>query len=225
MRDDAPPAIHLRKLKLAEALDRLEAQLRAFAGQGRREVLVIHGKGQGSAGRDFGSGPGSAELVRSEPRAGIFLERGAPALGRNRRHRGGAPNMTETENMTIDQIVEPLAQRLGERGFLAGTAALVTGGARRIGRTLCLALAREGATVVVHYRNSESDAAATVLELEAFGGDAYMVQGDLSDPAVAIRGDRRGRRSGRSAPGYPGQQRLGFCPGQPGSAPRSSNGT
>ncbi len=50
VRDDAPPAIHLRKLTLAEALDRLEAQLRAFAGQGRREVLVIHGKGQGSAG-------------------------------------------------------------------------------------------------------------------------------------------------------------------------------
>jgi len=50
VRDDAPPAIHLRKLTLAAALERLEAQLRAFAGQGRREVLVIHGKGQGSAG-------------------------------------------------------------------------------------------------------------------------------------------------------------------------------
>ena len=42
--------------------------------------------------------------------------------------------------MTVDRIVEPLAKRSGERGFLAGTAALVTGGARRIGRTLCLAL-------------------------------------------------------------------------------------
>jgi len=92
--------------------------------------------------------------------------------------------MTETGKMTIDQIVEPLPQRLGERGFLAGTAALVTGGARRIGRTLCLALAQEGATVVVHYRNSESAAADIVLELEAFGGEAYMVQGDLSQPAV-----------------------------------------
>jgi NAD(P)-dependent dehydrogenase (short-subunit alcohol dehydrogenase family) len=93
--------------------------------------------------------------------------------------------MTETDKMTIDQIVEPLAQRLGERGFLAGTAALVTGGARRIGRSVCLALAREGATVVVHYRNSESDAVATVLELEAFGVDAYMIQGDLSQPSAA----------------------------------------
>jgi NAD(P)-dependent dehydrogenase (short-subunit alcohol dehydrogenase family) len=86
--------------------------------------------------------------------------------------------------MTIDQIVEPLPQRLGERGFLAGTAALVTGGARRIGRTLCLALAQEGATVAVHYHTSEAAAAATVLELEAFGGKAYQVPGDLSQPAV-----------------------------------------
>jgi NAD(P)-dependent dehydrogenase (short-subunit alcohol dehydrogenase family) len=105
-------------------------------------------------------------------------------LGGIRRHRGGAPYMTETGKMTIDQIVEPLPQRLGERGFLAGTAALVTGGARRIGRSLCLALAREGATVVVHYWKSESDAEATVLELEAFGGSAFKVKGDLSQPSV-----------------------------------------
>ncbi len=50
VRDDAPPSVHLRKLTIDEAFMRLEAQLRAFAGQGRREVLVIHGKGQGSAG-------------------------------------------------------------------------------------------------------------------------------------------------------------------------------
>lgn len=93
--------------------------------------------------------------------------------------------MTETGDMTIDQVVEPCSQRLGERGFLAGTAALVTGGARRIGRALCLALAREGATVVVHYLNSASDAAATVLELEAYGGQAFMVKGDLALPEVA----------------------------------------
>jgi glucose 1-dehydrogenase len=87
--------------------------------------------------------------------------------------------------MTIDQIVEPSPERLGERGFLAGTAALVTGGARRIGRTLCLALAREGATVVVHYLTSEAAAAATVLELEAFGGKAFKVKCDLAQPDMA----------------------------------------
>lgn len=45
-----PPEILLRKLKLAEALDHLEAQLRAHAARGQAEVLVIHGKGQNSAG-------------------------------------------------------------------------------------------------------------------------------------------------------------------------------
>ncbi len=93
--------------------------------------------------------------------------------------------MTETGDMTIDQIVEPRPERLGERGFLAGTTALVTGGARRIGRALCLALAWEGATVVVHYLTSEAAAAATVLELEAFGGRAFKVKCDLADPENA----------------------------------------
>jgi len=87
--------------------------------------------------------------------------------------------------MTIDRIVKPEAERLGQRGFLAGSAALVTGGARRIGRALCLALAQEGATVVVHYGTSKAAAAATVAELEAFGGQAFPLQGDLADPVIA----------------------------------------
>lgn len=45
-----PPEILLRKLKLVEALERLETQLRAHALHGQLEVLVIHGKGQNSAG-------------------------------------------------------------------------------------------------------------------------------------------------------------------------------
>ena len=47
---DKPPEILLRKLTLAEALQRLEVQLRAWAGQGRRQVLVVHGKGSRSEG-------------------------------------------------------------------------------------------------------------------------------------------------------------------------------
>ncbi len=45
-----PPEILLRKLKLAEALERLEFQLRAHASRGQVEVLVVHGKGQHSTG-------------------------------------------------------------------------------------------------------------------------------------------------------------------------------
>jgi DNA-nicking Smr family endonuclease len=58
---DAPPEIHLRKLPLAEALDRLRSQVAAFAKQGRREVLVVHGKGLNS--------PGGAPVVGPEVRA------------------------------------------------------------------------------------------------------------------------------------------------------------
>ncbi|MEK6194889.1 MAG: Smr/MutS family protein [Deltaproteobacteria bacterium] len=50
VRDDAPPTIHLRKLVVDEALGRLESQLRGYVGQGIREILVVHGKGQGSIG-------------------------------------------------------------------------------------------------------------------------------------------------------------------------------
>lgn len=49
-REGRPPEIVLRKLPVAEALDRLAIQLQAYAHQGVREVLVVHGKGTNSPG-------------------------------------------------------------------------------------------------------------------------------------------------------------------------------
>ncbi len=72
-------------------------------------------------------------------------------------------------------------------GPLAGRTALVTGGARRIGRHIVLALARAGADVVVHYRHSADDAAETTAAARAIGVEVAMVQGDLADPAVCER--------------------------------------
>jgi DNA-nicking Smr family endonuclease len=54
---DAPPEIHLRKLGVAEALARLETQLRAYRRQRRRELLVVHGRGHGSPGQVAVLGP------------------------------------------------------------------------------------------------------------------------------------------------------------------------
>ncbi len=54
---DAPPEIHLRKLRVEEALARLEAQLRAYQRQKRRELLVIHGRGHKSPGQVAVLGP------------------------------------------------------------------------------------------------------------------------------------------------------------------------
>ncbi len=58
--------------------------------------------------------------------------------------------------------------------------ALVTGAARRIGRTIALALARDGWDVAVHYGSSRDEALSTVREIEALGRRAVAVQGDLA---------------------------------------------
>src|SRR5688572_5901437 len=60
--------------------------------------------------------------------------------------------------------------------------ALVTGGGRRVGRSLALALAGRGARVAVHYNESEGDAADTVGTIESGGGRARGFQADLATP-------------------------------------------
>lgn len=61
--------------------------------------------------------------------------------------------------------------------------ALVTGGARRIGRALALALAHDGYDVAIHYRGSEKDAADLAAELVRLGRKAAIVRADLSREA------------------------------------------
>jgi NAD(P)-dependent dehydrogenase (short-subunit alcohol dehydrogenase family) len=58
---------------------------------------------------------------------------------------------------------------------------LVTGGAQRLGRVLCLAFAREGWGVVCHYRHSDAPARALQETIEALGGACRTVQADLAD--------------------------------------------
>ncbi|MCK5850669.1 MAG: SDR family oxidoreductase [Kiritimatiellae bacterium] len=57
--------------------------------------------------------------------------------------------------------------------------ALVTGGALRIGRAVCTALADKGCTVAVHYNRSADDARELVERLGSKGCSAFAVQGDL----------------------------------------------
>ena len=59
--------------------------------------------------------------------------------------------------------------------------ALITGAARRIGRTIALDLARQGWCIGVHYRNSRAEAEALVAEIEALGSRAAVLHGDLAN--------------------------------------------
>jgi NAD(P)-dependent dehydrogenase (short-subunit alcohol dehydrogenase family) len=59
--------------------------------------------------------------------------------------------------------------------------ALVTGGAKRIGREIALYLAQRGADVAVHYSSSKREAAETVAAITALGRKAVALQADLLD--------------------------------------------
>ncbi|NWG71728.1 MAG: SDR family oxidoreductase [Parvularculaceae bacterium] len=62
-------------------------------------------------------------------------------------------------------------------------AALVTGAARRIGRALALALAREGHDVAVHYGKSAAEAEAVADEIRALGRRCALIRADLAREA------------------------------------------
>ena len=63
---------------------------------------------------------------------------------------------------------------------LKGKVAIVTGGARDIGREVSIQLAKEGASVALNYFNSEEDAQQTKKDIENNGGKCILVRGDLT---------------------------------------------
>jgi 3-oxoacyl-[acyl-carrier protein] reductase len=84
-------------------------------------------------------------------------------------------------------------------GRFTGKTALVTGGSRGIGRAIALALAKEGAQVLVHYGRAAAEAEAVVAAIRKAGGRAEALSADLAAPeaphklAKAVReivGDR-----------------------------------
>jgi 3-oxoacyl-[acyl-carrier protein] reductase len=68
---------------------------------------------------------------------------------------------------------------------LSDKVALVTGGARGIGRAIVLRLATQGADVAFSYRGNAEAAADTAAAVEALGRRALVVQADVKDPAAA----------------------------------------
>ncbi|MEX2224350.1 MAG: SDR family oxidoreductase [Candidatus Rokuibacteriota bacterium] len=73
----------------------------------------------------------------------------------------------------------------GQVKELTGKAALVTGGAVRVGLEIARALAEAGADVAVGYRRSAAEARAAVRELQARGVRAVALRADVSRPREA----------------------------------------
>ena len=65
--------------------------------------------------------------------------------------------------------------------------ALVTGGARRIGRAISLALAEAGFAVGIHYNESREEAEQTLAEVMGIGGKAVLLRANLVDEASTAR--------------------------------------
>jgi len=70
---------------------------------------------------------------------------------------------------------------------IEGKVALVTGAAKRLGRSIALALAERGAELVIHYRDSEREAQELLALLKRAGGKPVAVRGDVSVAADVDR--------------------------------------
>jgi len=65
---------------------------------------------------------------------------------------------------------------------LSEKVALVTGGSRGIGRSICLHLARCGCSVAINYRESADQARSLQAQITGEGGTAITVHGDVRSP-------------------------------------------
>lgn len=64
---------------------------------------------------------------------------------------------------------------------LKNKTALITGGAKNLGRAICIDLAKQGATVIVHYHTSKKEAKDTLKEIKKYS-DGQIIKADITNP-------------------------------------------
>lgn len=79
-----------------------------------------------------------------------------------------------------EKVINQLTDRKLRSSLLEGKVAIVTGGSRGIGAHIAKTLAKNGAHVVINYRQRSDDANKVINEIETFGGSALAVQSNVS---------------------------------------------
>jgi NAD(P)-dependent dehydrogenase (short-subunit alcohol dehydrogenase family) len=96
------------------------------------------------------------------------------------------PPQTQARQPGNEAQMSPRPQfepRFPGAGRLRGKIALITGGDSGIGRAVAVGMAREGASVAVVYLDEHEDAQETIGLVEAEGGRAIAIAGDIGDEA------------------------------------------
>lgn len=65
--------------------------------------------------------------------------------------------------------------------MLKGKCAVITGASRGIGKSIAIKFAKEGANIVINYRNNEEEALKVKKELEDLGSKTLVVKADISE--------------------------------------------
>jgi len=87
----------------------------------------------------------------------------------------------------MDPKPEYISNNYKGSGKLKGKIALITGGDSGIGRAVAVHYAREGADVAIVYLDEDQDAEKTKKLIEAEGGKALLIKGDVSDPETSVK--------------------------------------
>jgi NAD(P)-dependent dehydrogenase (short-subunit alcohol dehydrogenase family) len=78
---------------------------------------------------------------------------------------------------------QPVFEKERDALRLRNKTAIITGGDSGIGKAIAIAFAKEGADVVIAYREDNEDAKATAARVEAIGQQCLLIAGDIGKPA------------------------------------------